>query len=78
MAAYLTSNVHKYSKNQISVSKKCLWPDVEMTFAIRYLLDVEFRFSTDIHPILMSKKCMWSDAKITFVIRCPLDVELRL
>ena len=37
-------NVHKYIQIQILMSKKCLWSDGEMTFVVRYLLDVEFRF----------------------------------
>ena len=43
---HFTSNVHKDVYNQISMSKKCLWYDVEMTSVIsriRSLLEVEFR-----------------------------------
>ena len=60
------------------MSKKCLWSDVEMTFVIRCLLDVEFRLRTEIDQISMFKKCLWSDVEMTFVIRCLLDVEFRL
>ena len=60
------------------MSTQCLWSDVETTFVIEQLLDVEFRLGTDIHQISMFKQCLWSDVEMTFVIRCLLDVEFRL
>ena len=41
----------------ISMSKICLQSDVEMTFVIRWLLDVEFRLWKDINPISMFLRC---------------------
>ena len=63
------------------MSKKCLWSDVEMTFVIRCLLDVEFRLWTDIHvhPIclkndygLMLKWHLWLDVYWMLNIGCEL------
>ena len=50
------------------MSKKCLWPDDEVTFATRCLLDVEFRLLTDICQMSMSKQYLWSNVEMTFVI----------
>ena len=60
------------------MSKQCLWSGVEMTFAIRCLLDVEFRLSADRHQISLSDQCLWSDVEMTFAIKHLLDVEFRL